>query len=64
MSILLTVIGTRSISMEPIRMFFYKWPRNAAISFFVEACIAQPIAHLVMLKLHQKNDSVMKQVNN
>jgi len=61
MSILLTVIGTwigtRQISMEPIRLFFYKWPRNAAISFFVEACIAQPIARLVMLKLHQRLDS-------
>lgn len=61
MSILLTVIGTwigtRQISMEPIRLFFYKWPRNAAISFFVEACVAQPIARLVMLKLHQRLDS-------
>jgi len=57
MSIFLTIIGTwigsRHISMEPIHMFFYKWPRNFAISFFVEACIAQPIAHLVMLKKHQ-----------
>jgi len=61
MSIFLTVIGTwigsRHISMEPIRMFFYKWPRNFAISFFVEACIAQPIAHLVMSKKHQYTDS-------
>ena len=61
MSIFLTVIGTwigsRHISMEPIRMFFYKWPRNFAISFFVEACIAQPIARLVMSKKHQYTDS-------
>ena len=61
MSIFLTVIGTwigsRHISMEPIRMFFYKWPRNFAISFFVEACIAQPIARLIMLKKHQYKDS-------
>ena len=60
MSIFLTVIGTwignRHISMEPIRMFFYKWPRNYAISFFVEACIAQPIARFVMLKIHQYQD--------
>ena len=57
MSIFLTVVGTwignRHISMDPIRMFFYKWPRNFAISFFVESCIAQPIARFVMLKLHQ-----------
>ncbi len=57
MSIFLTIIGTwigtKSMSMEPIKMFFYKWPRNFAISFFVEACIAQPIARFVMVKIHQ-----------
>lgn len=57
MSICLTVIGTwigtRHISTEPIRMFFYKWPRNFAISFFVESCIAQPIARFAMLRIHQ-----------
>ena len=61
MSIFLTVIGTwigtRQISMEPIRMFFYKWPRNFAISFAVEALIAQPIARFVMLKMHTAMDS-------
>ena len=61
MSIFLTVVGTwigmRHVSLEPIRMFFYRWPRNAAISFIVEACIAQPVARLVMLKLHQRKDS-------
>ena len=66
MSIFLTVIGTwigsRHISMEPIRLFFYKWPRNFAISFFVESCIAQPIARLVMLKKHEYEDSMAKQV--
>ena len=60
MSIFLTVIGTwignRQVSMEPIRMFFYKWPRNIAISFAVEAFIAQPIARAVMLRIHQIND--------
>ena len=66
MSILLTVIGTwigtSHISMEPIHMFFYKWPRNFAISLFVEACIAQPIARLVILKKHEYGDSRIKQV--
>ena len=61
MSIFLTVIGTwigtRSISMEPIRMFFFKWPRNFAISFAVESIIAQPIARMVMLKLHLIKDN-------
>lgn len=56
MSIFLTIIGTwigsRSVSIEPFRTFFYKWPKNFSISFFVEALIAQPIARFVMLKLH------------
>lgn len=60
MSIFLTVIGTwignRQVNMEPIRMFFYKWPRNIVISFAVEAFIAQPIARTVILKLHQIKD--------
>lgn len=60
MSIFLTVIGswigTRQVNMEPIRMFFYKWPRNIVISFAVEAFIAQPIARVVMLKMHQIKD--------
>ena len=65
MSIFLTVIGTwigsRQVSMEPIRMFFYKWPRNFAISFAVELCIAQPIARGVMLKIHQIKDMKIDQ---
>lgn len=61
MSIFLTVIGTwigsRRISVEPIRLFFYKWPRNFSISLAVEALIAQPVARFVMLKLHQWMDA-------
>ncbi|WP_394883047.1 hypothetical protein [Clostridium baratii] len=60
MSIFLTVIGswigTRQVTIEPIKMFFYKWPRNIVISFAVEAFIAQPIARFVMLKMHQIKD--------
>ncbi len=61
MSIFLTIIGTwigtRHISIEPFTTFFYKWPRNFAISFFVESFIAQPIARLVMLKMHLQSDN-------
>lgn len=61
MSIFLTVIGTwigsRHISLEPIRMFFCKWPRNFAISFAVELLVAQPAARFVMLKLHTHLDA-------
>lgn len=60
MSIFLTVIGTwigsMKISMEPIRFFFYKWPRNFAISFAVELLIAQPIARKVIFTLHKVLD--------
>ena len=61
MSIFLTVIGTwigsRHISMEPIRLFFHKWPRNFAVSFAVELLIAQPIARAVLNLLHRKMDA-------
>lgn len=61
MSICLTVVGTwigsGKFSMEPIRLFFYKWPRNFAISFAVELLVAQPIARTVMVYLHKKKDA-------
>lgn len=64
MSIILTVLGTwigsMKISMEPIYGFFYKWPRNFAISLGVEMLIAQPIARFVMLKFHQATDKKKK----
>lgn len=57
MSVFLTVIGSwigsRQISLDPIKSFFFKWPRNFAISFAVEAVIAQPIARAVMVKVHK-----------
>ena len=61
MSVFLTVIGTwigtRSITLEPITHFFYKWPRNMAISFMVETIIAQPVARFVIQKIHKRIDS-------
>jgi hypothetical protein len=60
MSIILTIVGSwigvLEISMEPIQNFFYKWPRNFAISLGVEVLIAQPIARKVMIILHQYLD--------
>lgn len=65
MSIFLTVIGTwigsGRISSEPILLFFHKWPRNFAVSFAVEACIAQPIARMVMHKMHMVKDRKLSQ---
>lgn len=61
MSIFMTVIGTwirsRHVSIEPIRTFFYKWPRNFVISFAIEALVAPPIARTILLKLHQIKDA-------
>lgn len=58
MSVLLTVIGTwvgtRSISMEPIKNFFYNWPRNFTIAFFIEMLAAQPLARLAMTLIHKR----------
>ena len=60
MSILLTVIGawigSGRISPEPIRLFFYKWPRNFALSFAVELLVAQPIGPWVMMRIHRAKD--------
>ena len=56
LKIIATWIGSRQISMEPIHMFFYKLRRNFAISFAVELLVAQPIARLVMVKIHQAKD--------
>ena len=57
MSVLMTLIGPmfgkREISYEPFERFFYRWPRNYALTLAVEAFIAQPIARLIMLRIHQ-----------
>ncbi len=59
-SILLTVIGTwigtRSITITPIRNFIYIWPRNMTIAFMIEALIAQPIARRVMVLVHMNQE--------
>ena len=61
MSVILTVvapwIAAGQVSMEPIERFFYRWPRNFAVSFAVEALVAQPIARVVMNQLHLALDS-------
>ena len=58
LSILLTIIGTwvgmREINLVPFENFFYSWPRNFFIAFWIEALVAQPIARFVMKKIHAK----------
>jgi hypothetical protein len=60
MSVILTVvgtwIGTRSFTWEPIIHFFYRWPRNFAISLFIEMIVAQPLARFILFHLHLHND--------
>lgn len=57
MTVLGTWVGSGQISLDPILAFFYKWPRNFSVAFFVEACIAQPAARLVIQKLHRAKDA-------
>ena len=42
--------------MEPVKNFFYKWPRNFSLSLAVELLVAQPTARLVMTRLHRWQD--------
>ena len=67
LSVLLTVIGSwigmREISLKPIQTFFYDWPRNFFIAFWVEALIAQPIARFAMKKLHASQTRKAESVN-
>lgn len=53
LSIIGSWVGEGEISLEPIQNFFYIWPRNFAIAFWIELLIAQPIARFAMKKLHQ-----------
>lgn len=66
MSVVLTVvapwIASGQVSMEPVEHFFLRWPRNFAVSFAVEALVAQLIAHAVMNRLHLALDARRAQV--
>lgn len=61
LSVILTIVGSwiglGTISLEPVQNFFYSWPRNFFIAFWVELLIAQPAARFVMKKLHQRQNT-------
>ncbi|MBM6676171.1 hypothetical protein H6A07_05380 [Olsenella uli] len=61
MSVILTVaapwIAAGHVSPEPVEHFFFRWPRNFAVSFAVEALVAQPIARAAMNRLHLMLDA-------
>ncbi|SFA97516.1 hypothetical protein SAMN04488072_104257 [Lentibacillus halodurans] len=67
LSILLTVIGSwigmKEISLKPIQTFFYDWPRNFFIAFWVETLIAQPASRFAMKKLHASQANKAEGVN-
>ncbi|MBQ9979946.1 MAG: hypothetical protein IJP23_02660 [Oscillospiraceae bacterium] len=60
MSVVLTVvctwIGTRSITVYPIKHFFNIWPRNYTVALAIEFLVAHPIARAVMNAMHRKAD--------
>lgn len=57
MTIIGGMIGTGSISMEPIITLPSHFPRNFFVAFWCEILLAQPIARLVMKIMHNKNYS-------
>ena len=67
MSIFLTVvctwIGSWQFSWDALTNFFYRWPRNFAIAFFVEFIIAQPFARFCLYRLHIANDKKSQKLN-
>lgn len=68
MSVALTVVApwvvAGQVTTEPLEMFVYRWPRNFAVSFAVEALVAQPIARAVMNRFHLALDARHPQVAN
>jgi len=44
LSIIGTWVGTKQISLEPLKNFLHIWPRNFGIAFWIELLVAQPIA--------------------
>ena len=60
MSIVLTIIAPmivqKEISMEPLELFIYRWPRNFAIAFGIELLVSQPIARGILYLVHKAKD--------
>lgn len=54
----------RHISVDPIQEFFYHWPKNFCIAFWIEMLLAQPIARFVMKTMHVKQAAKAAQLDN
>ncbi|AIQ60535.1 hypothetical protein [Paenibacillus borealis] len=63
LSVIGTWVGTRHVSLEPIRNFLHIWPRNFGIAFWIELLVAQPIARFAMKSLHARQDRKTESVN-
>lgn len=54
LSIIGTWVGTKEVSLAPLRNYLHIWPRNFGIAFWIELLVAQPIARLAMKLLHAR----------
>ena len=63
LSIIGTWVGTKQISLEPLKNFLHIWPRNFGIAFWIELLVAQPIARFAMKTLHTRQDRKTESVN-
>ena len=53
MSVLGSMIGSGTISLDPLINLPSHWPRNFCVAFWCQILLAQPAARLVMKKLHK-----------
>jgi len=63
LSIMGTWVGTKHISLDPLKNFLHIWPRNFGIAFWIELLVAQPIARFTMKTLHARQDRKTKTAN-
>jgi len=63
LSIIGTWVGTKQISLDPLKNFLHIWPRNFGIAFWIELLVAQPIARFAMKTLHARQDRKSESVN-
>ena len=59
MSVTMTIIGDligNGFSTDIFAHFIQIWPRNFVIALFLESIVIQPIARLVMVKIHAAQD--------
>lgn len=63
LSVIGTWVGTKHISLDPIRNFPHIWPRNFGVAFWIELLVAQPVARFAMKTLHARQDRAAESVN-